>query len=120
MAPEQPMGDNTLPETPTPQPAEGQLEELRQVATDAIERGTGLDASALTPEDTVRADLNDRFRYHAPSVEQSRKYAKLRGSALMLALEIFHECPPSRERSRAWSALEDAIFNANAAIARHG
>jgi len=68
----------------------------------------------------MNADLETRFSYHAPKPGQPEKYVALRDRAKDLAYLIVELCPDSRERSLALTHLEDAIFDANASIARHG
>lgn len=62
--------------------------------------------------------LND-FTYHAPHGDQADRYVVLRREALKLAQRIIYYTPPSREQSLALTNLEQAIFWANAAIARN-
>lgn len=65
-------------------------------------------------------DLNRRFTYHAPKPGQPEKYQRIRDKAKELAELIVAEAPDSREVSLAITHLEDAVYCANAAIARHG
>ena len=72
------------------------------------------------PCDTQQqADLHNRFTYHAPREDQPRRYNMLRESAKILAEMIVKLTPKSREQSLALTNLEEAIFWANAAIARN-
>lgn len=64
-------------------------------------------------------DLETRFTYHAPKGDQPERYVKLRDSAKDLAYLIKELTPICREQSLALTYLEQSIFNANAAIARH-
>lgn len=64
-------------------------------------------------------DLENRFTYHAPKPGQPEKYEELRGRAKQLAYLIRDLCPTSRETSLALTKLEEAVFWANAAVARH-
>ena len=66
-------------------------------------------------------DITNRFTYHAPKPElaQLERYASLRDAARQLALLIVESTPGSREQSLALTKLEEAVFFANAAIARH-
>lgn len=64
-------------------------------------------------------DLNNRFTYHAPKEGQPEKYGQVRSLALGYAKVIDMVAPDSREKSLAITALEEAVFWANAAIARH-
>ena len=66
----------------------------------------------------VGADIHHRFTYHAPKDDQPERYTYLRHVAETLAVDILRNCPPSRERSLALTKLEEAIFWANASIAR--
>lgn len=64
-------------------------------------------------------NIENCFTYHAPKPGQPEKYTQLRDEAKSLAYTIQYNCPMSRERSLALTKLEEAIFWANAAIARH-
>jgi hypothetical protein len=63
--------------------------------------------------------VENDFTYHAPQGDQAERYGELRNHAKQLALTIVHLCPDSRERSLALTHLEEVVFFANAAIARH-
>lgn len=63
-------------------------------------------------------EINKRFTYHAPQGNQSELYEELRRKARALATFIILETPASREQSLAITKLEEAIFWANAGIAR--
>ena len=65
------------------------------------------------------AELTKRFTYHAPKGDQAERYADLRDRAHNLANAIVNFTPASREQSLAITALEEAVFWANAAIARN-
>jgi hypothetical protein len=65
------------------------------------------------------ADLVNRFTYHPPQPEQIKIYEAIRRSTLALALEINQFVPDSREKSLALTHLEDVVYCANAAVARH-
>lgn len=58
------------------------------------------------------------FTYHPPQTGQTESYKRLRSQAKTLALDIVALCPDGRERSTALTKLEEAIFWANAGIAR--
>lgn len=64
-------------------------------------------------------DLKNRFIYHAPKGDQVERYQLLRDAGLGLAALIVHNSPPSREQSLALTKLEEALFWANAGIARN-
>lgn len=64
-------------------------------------------------------DLKTRFTYHPPHDDQPSRYEKLRAMALDFADEINVNCPESREKSLAFTKLEEAVMWANAAIARN-
>lgn len=64
-------------------------------------------------------EIEKRFTYHAPKGDQQQRYEQLRAAARELA-EVFNAlCPESREKSLAFTALEEAIMWANASVARN-
>jgi hypothetical protein len=66
-----------------------------------------------------RFPIEHNFTYHAPKPGQPEQYQALREMAKQLAFAI-DTCPESREKSLAFTKLEESIFWANASIARHG
>lgn len=64
------------------------------------------------------SELTNRFTYHAPKDNQIPRYGDLREQGRFLAIDIISRTPPGREQALALTALEEAIFWANAAIAR--
>jgi hypothetical protein len=68
---------------------------------------------------TPRDNLDERFTYHAPKGDQEERYESLRGFAKQTAKAICTHCPDSREKSLALTNIEQAMFWANAAIARN-
>lgn len=64
-------------------------------------------------------DLDNRFTYHPPNAEQIDRYQSIRENALTFAWRIKNLTPASREQSLAITKLEEAVFWANAAIARN-
>lgn len=64
-------------------------------------------------------DLDNIYTYHAPFGDQAQRYTEIRDNAKELAERIIDSCPESRERSLALTNLEQAIFWANASIARN-
>jgi hypothetical protein len=71
----------------------------------------------MTQQDENRF-AND-YTYHAPKEGQGERYTAIREAAGKLARFINEQCPPSRERSLALTHIENSVFYANAAIARH-
>lgn len=63
--------------------------------------------------------VENDFTYHSPKDDQPERYKFLRDEAKVLALNICKLTPVSREQSIALTKLEEAIFYANAAIARN-
>lgn len=68
---------------------------------------------------TDSGELANRFVYHAPLPDQSARYELLRSKALEMAGMITTCCPKCREEAVALTNLEQAMFWANAAIARN-
>ena len=69
---------------------------------------------------TKQEQIENNFTYHAPKPGQPEIYGAIRGAAKTLALHMTQACPESRELSLAITKLEEAVFWANAAIARNG
>lgn len=65
-------------------------------------------------------DLINRFTYHPPKPGQPETYERIRNLGYTYAKALTQLCPPSRELSLAVTRIEEAVFWANAAIARHG
>lgn len=71
------------------------------------------------PSDLQKITLQNNFTYHAPKPGQPDRYEDIRKDAGELAALLTRYCPESRELSLAITNLEQAVFWANAAIARH-
>lgn len=66
------------------------------------------------------SDLRNRFTYHPPKDTQPARYEQIRSKAHELAVLINELVPTeSREKSLSITNLEQAVFWANAAIARN-
>ncbi len=68
---------------------------------------------------TSREDLENRFTYHAPKGDQPGRYEAIRAEEKKFATVVVALTPESREQSLALTRLEEAVFWANAAIARN-
>jgi len=64
-------------------------------------------------------EIENNFKYHKPTQSQQERYVSLREKAKELAYLIGNYCPQSREKSLAFTKLEEAIMWANASIARN-
>ena len=64
-------------------------------------------------------DIENNFTYHPPKDGQQVRYESLRASARGLAFLVLDLTPESREQSLAITKIEEAVFWANAAIARN-
>jgi len=69
-------------------------------------------------DDEIRR-LEKDFTYHPPKADQVPRYEAVRDLAKAFAGVLMMNCPPSRERSLAMTALEEAVMWANASIARN-
>lgn len=70
-------------------------------------------------DDKMLERLENNFVYHSPKPGQGERYEEIRSAAKRYALLLCDLTPPSREQSLALTALEEATFWANAAIARN-
>lgn len=70
-------------------------------------------------DDKMLGRLQNDFTYHAPKDGQGERYDQIRAAAKALAVFFCDLTPPSREQSLALTHLEEAVFWANAAIARN-
>lgn len=63
--------------------------------------------------------IENNFKYHSPKEGQPEKYTAVREKAKELAHLINEICPDSREKSLAFTNLEESVMWANASIARN-
>lgn len=73
------------------------------------------------PQQGSHEDLENRFRHHTPEPGDGKaeKYGANRAELLAVAKSIGDRIPGSRERSVFFTKLEEAMFWANAAVARN-
>ncbi len=64
-------------------------------------------------------EIEKNFSCHACDDDQALRCGNIRSMAKLLAHAIDNSCPDSRERSLAFTKLEEAVMWANAAIARN-
>jgi hypothetical protein len=64
-------------------------------------------------------EIEKRFTYHAPKDNQPLRYEQIRKFAAEFAVLLNNLCPESREKSLAFTSLEEAVMWANASIARN-
>lgn len=70
-----------------------------------------------TPDST--ADIDHRFNYHRPTPEKVAAHENTRAACRDLAHRFDRTLLASREKALAVTKLEEAMFWANAAIARN-
>ncbi len=71
------------------------------------------------PEQMIEIEeIERRFTYHQPKDGQPERYSRIRVEAKKMALHLINNCPSSRELSLSLTKLDEAVFWANAAIAR--
>lgn len=64
-------------------------------------------------------ELEKRFTYHQPTPEKANSYKAIRAIAADFAMVVSTLVPESREQSLAITKIEEAVFWANAGIARN-
>lgn len=65
-------------------------------------------------------DIEHRFAFHAATTDEKRNaHTSVRQHCRRLADHINETCPDGREKSLAITAIEEAMFWGNAALARH-
>jgi len=69
--------------------------------------------------DKLSERLKREYTYHPPKTGQAERYEEIRDRARALAAHIARGTPESREQSLALTKIEEAVFWANAAIARN-
>jgi ribosomal protein S15P/S13E len=67
----------------------------------------------------LNPEIAKRFIHHAPKDDQPVRYQFMRQKARELAEHFDEHCPDSREKALAMTKLEEAVFWANASIARN-
>lgn len=70
-------------------------------------------------DDMMKERLENDFTYHSPHGDQPERYGILRSEAKVMNMQILRLTPKSREQSLALTKVEEAVFWANAAIARN-
>lgn len=63
-------------------------------------------------------EIKNNFTYHTPKGGQVQIYEQIRNTAHSFALFLNDKCPEGREKAIALTKLEEAVFWANASIAR--
>lgn len=67
----------------------------------------------------TEVEIDDRMTYHSPSVDGTRRHARL-SVAIGNAMRVVNdECPEGREKALAITKLEEAKMWASAAVARN-
>jgi hypothetical protein len=69
---------------------------------------------------TIEQRIEERFTYHSPTPEQLPCYENIRAKAKELAKVIVDNTPDGADRTVSLRALEDAVMQANKAIACQG
>ena len=65
-----------------------------------------------------KKDLDNRFMHHPPSDDAALRHNAVRKDTRLLAGKYDRQLPEGREKALALTKLEEAMFWANAAIAR--
>jgi hypothetical protein len=67
----------------------------------------------------TKEEIEQMFTYHPPQADQVDRYKAIRQAGKATALWIEENVPDSREKSLAFTALQECVMWANAAIAIH-
>ena len=70
-------------------------------------------------ENNMAYDVENNFTYHKPFGTQPSRYEGIRAAGKVFAEYLLVNTPPSREQSVALTNIEQAVFWANASIARN-
>ena len=65
----------------------------------------------------TKSELDNWFTYHAPNLEQAKKYETIRTAARFFAQVIVDNTPQGADQSAAIRSLRECTMTANAAIA---
>lgn len=65
-------------------------------------------------------ELSQRFTHHPPDADRATCHEAVREAARQMAVRVVQVAPEGRERALALTKIEEAMFWANAAIAREG
>lgn len=68
----------------------------------------------------TKEDVEQRFIFHPPDEEKAAKHARIRREIKATAETIVESVPEGREQSLAITKMEEAMFWANAGLARSG
>ena len=63
------------------------------------------------------ADIDNWFKYHAPTDDQKNRYAKIRAEARHFAHVVQKLTPACADQTAALRKIREAVMTANAAIA---
>ena len=75
---------------------------------------------ALADRQYLMERLKNDFSYHSPkTIQTAQDHEAMRDRCLGLAILLVDHCPPGRELDNALTKMEEVMFWANAAIARH-
>jgi len=65
-----------------------------------------------------KEEIETRFSYHSPTSEHVELFELMRSKVKELGYLINEVCPESREKSMAFSKLEECLFHINSSIVR--
>lgn len=75
-------------------------------------------AETIVPKLTIH-DIDSRINYHPPSERAQQLHQQARGLVRQTMIELNANLPDCRETALVMTKLEEALFWANAAIARN-
>ena len=75
---------------------------------------------AVVAHDITPEEIETRFTYHRPEGQKITDHEDIRAAYKEFALRLREALPASRDKSLAFTALEESSFWAHASIAREG
>lgn len=94
-------------------------QEDKPMPDETQEKDRDVETTPIPEPMSIQNRLDRDFTYHPLKPGQEERYNRIRGLAKMFVTQMLSDVPMSRERSLAITKMEEAVFWANAGIARN-